>query len=338
MLMTLPQIVSPKISVVMAVYNSEPFLRQALASIRWQTFSEWECICINDGSTDNSGNILHDFAAVDSRFRVVSQPNKGIVAALNRGDALARADWIARMDSDDVALPERLDQQWKFVQSHPDIVALGARVQLVDPEGSPLAVARYVTDHDDLDRHLHGGDGTSFAHPTMLMSRDAIFAAGQYREEYRWAHDCDLMLRLSRLGRLANLPQVLLLYRQHEKSFCATRREQIRSDLRRLLAETRIERGMSTPAAIDQQLVARRYRTSMLSKWARQAARAGYFRTAFKHWRRQVWREPYSLLTARTTAEMVLRCGEALVLRSRREAPPTLPDWHPFDCRPRQAA
>ena len=327
---------TPRISVVMAVYNSGPYLRQALASIRWQSFTDWECICVNDGSTDQSASILNDFAAADPRFRILTQDNAGVAAALNRGDAAARAEWIARMDSDDVAAPDRLARQWEFVQQAPDTVALGGNVQLVDPDGLPIGLSQHVTDHDELFRRLHNGEGGTFAHPTLLMSRAAIIRAGQYRDQYRWAHDTDLLLRLAPLGRLANLPEVLLHYRQHENSFCATRRQQIREDLTRLLAEIRGERGLSDEYTIAPQLKRRR-RSSVVARWARQAARAGHYRTALKHWRRQLAREPLSLLSARVSMEMVLRFGESL-FRRREPPPPPLPDWETWDVAPHARA
>jgi glycosyltransferase involved in cell wall biosynthesis len=327
---------SPRISVVMAVFNSGAYLRQSLASIRWQSFTDWECICVDDGSTDDSAEILRDFATMDSRFRVLSQSNAGIAAALNRGDAAALGDWIARMDSDDIATPHRLEKQWEFIQREPETVVVGGNVQYIDPDGLPMSRSNNVTDHDELSRRLLNGEGGTFAHPTLLMSRRAIMQAGQYRERFRWAHDTDLLLRLAPLGRIANLPDVLLHYRQHEKSFCATRSDQIRGDLAKLLAEARAERGLNGDYTIATQLGRRRRRSPVVTKWARQAARSGNYRAALKHWRRQLAREPLTLLTARMSAEMVLRLGESLFRRPKPAVP--LQDWRAWDCRPRLAS
>jgi hypothetical protein len=131
---------------------------------------------------------------------------------------------------------------------------------------------------------------------------------------------------------LANLSDIVLLYRQHQESFCATHRDQIRNDLRKVLAEARSDRQLSTPAAIDGKLKLRRLRSSVASKWARQAARSGYYRTALKNWRIQVQNEPLSLLTARTTIEMLLRIAQSSV-RGREAPPPVLPPWQQYDCR-----
>ena len=144
----------PALSVVMAVHNSAPYLREALSSVRWQTFTDWECICVDDGSTDKSPKILQDFADQDPRFRIFRQEKSGIVPALTLGDGKARADIIARMDSDDVMLPSRLATQYAYLKSQPECVGVGANVQLIDPTGSPIEVSNYAQDHAEIELRL----------------------------------------------------------------------------------------------------------------------------------------------------------------------------------------
>src|SRR5262245_4670824 len=115
----------PLVSVVMPVYNAAAYVAQAVESIRAQTLGDFEFIIVNDGSTDRSPRLLEGFAARDSRIKLISRPNTGIVGALNDGVAAARGELIARMDADDVSLPTRLEKQVTFMRSHPQVVALG---------------------------------------------------------------------------------------------------------------------------------------------------------------------------------------------------------------------
>jgi glycosyltransferase involved in cell wall biosynthesis len=319
----------PTISVVLPVYNGARFLRQTLASLRWQTFTDWEAVCVNDGSTDESQAILRQFAAADPRFRIVDQENQGIVAALNASVLAARAPWIARIDADDVAVPERLATQWRFVQDHPDVVVVGSYMLFTDPEGFPLSTQRYALEQEAIEQALLSGSAGSFGHPSVLIRRDALLKAGLYRKEYEWVEDIDLWLRITRLGRVANIPRVLMHYRQHEQSVCWNRRALQHERLHRLLALARADRGL---AAANQPLAApqpARKQSTAAGKWARRAARSGYYRTAWRQWRRQVAAEPLSFLTLRVTVEMVLR-GMAALFKKREPTVP-LPDWRAWD-------
>ena len=150
---------NPRISFVMPVYNNARYLRQTLASMRWQTFTDWEAVCVNDGSTDESLAILQQFAAADSRFQIVDQENQGIVGALNAGIHAARGEWIARLGSDDVATPERLAAQWQFVRKNPDVVVVGSDMMYTDPDGFPLRIERSYTEHADIEQALHESSG-----------------------------------------------------------------------------------------------------------------------------------------------------------------------------------
>lgn len=328
---------APTISVVMAVHNSGLYLRQALASIRWQTFTDWECICVDDGSTDDTPQILADFAAVDSRFRIFRQEQSGIVAALTLGDEAAKSNIIARMDSDDVALPNRLEKQLNFLRQNPDCVGVGANVQLIDPSGSPIETSQYASQHEEIEHRLINALGSTLAHPTLMMRNDVADAAGGHRSEYAWCHDADLLMRMSLLGRLANLQEVLLLYRQHPKNSCTTKKKEIRIELRSLLREQHEVRGLAMPFQLDASLAKPKKQSSMVGKWARRAARNGFYRTALNLWREQIRLDPLSLETARISAETLLRSGMSFLSGKRGKAIET-PDWREWDCRSDQSS
>ena len=320
----------PRFSIVLPVYNGAKYLREALASLRWQTLADWECVCVNDGSTDGSGEILEQFAAADRRFRVVHQANAGIVAALNRGIGEARSEWIARMDADDVALPERLAVQARFIEERPETLVVSSHMACIDADGLPIGVQRGPTEHAEIERRLLAGQNT-INHPTVVMRREAVARAGRYRREYEWVEDADLWLRLARLGPIAAIPQVLLKYRLHEGSVCSTRSETQGRVMREMLAAARAERGL--PAELPEAGGSRRRRRKRQPashKWARRAARSGYYRTAWIYWRRQAREAPWSMSTVRASLEVGFRALGSF-LQGKRPPMIELPDWRAWD-------
>ncbi len=318
------------ISVVLPVYNGEAYLREALASLRWQSVSSWECLCINDGSTDSSGEILDRFAATDGRFRVIHQENQGIVSALNRGVREARHDWIAIMHADDIAAPKRFEVQRDFAQRNSDCLAIGSDMLFVDHDGRPVYRQRAAEDHAEIERLLLAGKNTMY-HPTVLMRRDAVLAVGLYRPQHEWVEDADLWLRLARRGRLANIPVVLLKYRLHAKSLTTTRREAVVQRLRTLLIETHRERGLAIPAELQAHLRRIRKASPPESKLARRAARGGYFRTASKQLALLRAEQGLSAATIHATAVVLWRRLTSLG-RARRPPDYLFPDVCTWDC------
>lgn len=213
----------PTVSVLVPVYNGEKYLSEAINSVLSQTYRDFELIAINDGSTDQSESLLRRFQAQDDRIQVISRGNTGIVLALNEGLSHARGRYIARMDADDIALPDRFAKQVEFLENHPDYVAVGCRTLMIDPEGLPIKLHNDLTTHEEINQaYLNGGFGT-ITHPAAMLRREAIQAIGGYRQEMDLAEDDDLFLRLAEIGKLANLPDVLLKYRQHLKSFSSTK-------------------------------------------------------------------------------------------------------------------
>jgi glycosyltransferase involved in cell wall biosynthesis len=210
----------PRVSVVLPVYNGEPFLADALDSILKQSFRDFELIAIDDGSRDATGEMLDRLALIDSRVSVLHQTNAGMVRALNRGLELARGDFIARMDHDDLAHPERFARQVAFLDAQPDIAVVGCAVTLIDEKGKRIREVEYPRTSEAVAAFLE--TGAPLAHPTVMMRRAAVLAVGGYREAYRHAEDYDLWLRIAERYRIANLPNRLLLYRQHAAKQSAT--------------------------------------------------------------------------------------------------------------------
>ena len=209
---------TPTVSVLMPVYNAARYLAEAVDSILGQTFADFEFLIVDDGSTDRSLTILQRYAARDRRIRLTSRPNTGYTVALNELLRLARGELVARMDADDVALPERLLRQVDYLRAHPDVVCVGTAVQLVDEGGRYLRDGHPGMDHAEIQERALAGD-CPLTHPSVMMRRAAVEAVGGYHAEFQPAEDLDLWLRLGEVGRLTNLPEVLMKYRQHPRSF-----------------------------------------------------------------------------------------------------------------------
>jgi glycosyltransferase involved in cell wall biosynthesis len=204
----------PLISVLMPAYNAERYVAEAVRSILDQSFGDFEFVIIDDGSTDRTRAILERFAARDGRIRLVSRPNRGLVATLNEGLGLARGELIARMDADDVALPDRFEHQVAFLREHPEVVCLGGAYLMIDAKGWVMIDNHPPEEDREIQEELLKGV-TCLIHPAAMMRRDAVRAAGGYDERMEQSEDLDLWLRLGERGRLANLHQVVLKYRIH---------------------------------------------------------------------------------------------------------------------------
>ena len=205
---------SPAISVVMSVFNGEAFLRESIDSILRQTFTDFEFIIIDDGSNDSTPEILSDFAKRDSRVRVFPQKNKGRAESLNRGIDLVRSPLIARMDADDISLSNRLKEQFEFMNGHPEVGLLGSGVEFVTPGGMRLGFS-LPPPVDDAELRKRMRYGNQFYHPTVIMRKEVVVAAGKYRKALCDADDFDLFLRMAERTKLASLPRPVLLYRIH---------------------------------------------------------------------------------------------------------------------------
>lgn len=216
---------TPKISVIMACYNGERYLAEAIGSIRAQTLKDFELIVVDDGSTDRSLEIAEGQARQDARIRVIrSEINRGISATRNKGIREARAEWVAMMDCDDFSHPDRLQKQMDYLAAHPDIVCVGVFPLMVDEKRNPITVLDiYREKHDDIEQLLLDGHGWAFLDPTSMYRRDIALDLGGYREDMTTSMDTDFFLKMCEQGRIANVPEVLFEYRVHAKSVTHSR-------------------------------------------------------------------------------------------------------------------
>lgn len=214
----------PAISVVMPVFNSERYLVEAIESILNQTFSDFEFLIFDDGSTDRSPEIIREYAERDGRITAVFSPtNRGHVVHLNEGIRRARGQYIARMDSDDVALPNRLEVQERFLTDHPEIGVVGSSTLAIDQDGRTREVDRRQPSPSYLFWRCFFTNPLS--HPTVMYRKDAITSVGGYDETKMPSEDYELWSRLLPNWQLANIEEPLLKYRQHTQSVSVRNRE-----------------------------------------------------------------------------------------------------------------
>ena len=203
----------PAVSALMAVHNGEPFLRAAVESILDQSLAELELVVVDDGSTDATPEVLAAFASRDARVVVHRQSNRGRTASLNVGAGLARAPLIARLDADDVCLPERFARQLAFLEQHEAVALVGGAVRLIDAGGRPFEESRYPL--SDAEIRSAFAYTTPFVHSAVMFRRRAFEQVGGYRAAFAETEDLDLWLRLAERHELANLPEPVVEYRLH---------------------------------------------------------------------------------------------------------------------------
>jgi glycosyltransferase involved in cell wall biosynthesis len=204
---------APLVSVVMSVFNGKKYLHEAMQSILKQTFTDFEFIIVDDGSTDTTCQIIQSYN--DPRIILISRANKGLVASLNEAILSANGVYIARQDADDVSQSDRFQEQVFFLRNNPEYAAAGSWFEELHESGS-LRINRTPV-ADSLAR-LRLVWGTCFGHGSVMFVRQTVIDAGLYRPVMWPAEDYDLWTRLSSFGALANIPKVLYRYRMHEES------------------------------------------------------------------------------------------------------------------------
>lgn len=214
------------ISVIMPVFNSEKYVAEAIESILNQTFNDFEFIIIDDGSTDNSLKIIKEYSQKDNHIRVVvNQENKGIAGSLNIGIALARGEYIARMDADDISLPERFEKQVAFMENHPEIGVVGTSFSRIDEKENVIEEVKLITQPPRIWWRMFFIN--PIVHPSVMMRRN-IFINGKfkYNRKSEPAEDYDLWFQIMSHYAIANLSEGLLLYRVHNENISFVKRQE----------------------------------------------------------------------------------------------------------------
>jgi hypothetical protein len=203
------------INVLMPIYNGQTYLREALDSLLAQSLRDWELLAIDDGSTDATAAILAEYAGRDDRVRVVRQERRGLVETLNHGLELAQGSYLARLDADDRAAPERLARQAACLEANPRLALCGSAYRVIDERGAGQRVDTPPLDDTTLRWELlfH----CPFAHPSVMLRLDVLRQAGlRYDPQALHVEDYALWSRLLELGEGCNLAEPLIDYRVHE--------------------------------------------------------------------------------------------------------------------------
>lgn len=205
------------ISVLMSVHNSLPYIDEAIGSVLCQSCDDFEFIIVDDGSTDDTLAALNAYAEKDPRIKVVQKGHSGLTDSLNEGLALARGDFIARMDADDIAHRERLGLQLSYMKNHDEVVLLGGGCVEIDEEGNEVKRHLYANDHRDLVGRIESGRSESFfPHSTAFFRREHVLGLGGYNLRFVRSQDLDLWLRIAERSRVACLDRAVIKLRRHQ--------------------------------------------------------------------------------------------------------------------------
>lgn len=206
------------VTVLMSVYNGLPYLRESIESILQQTYSDFEFLIIDDASNDGSSDVLVEYARRDERIRILTnEQNMGLGYSLARGVEASNTPWIARIDADDIAVPNRLELQMAYVVEHPEVDILGGYVSYIDNNGEFLFEKRVPTSHENIYRLIWTNP---INHTTVFLRREAILRVGSYSLKFRRRQDYELWFRCAKAGlKFANLAVPLVYYRFSEKNF-----------------------------------------------------------------------------------------------------------------------
>ncbi|HCU58914.1 MAG TPA: glycosyl transferase [Alphaproteobacteria bacterium] len=197
---------TPKVSVIMPAYNVEQYIKEAIDSILNQTFQDFEFIILNDGSTDNTAQIVRSFK--DKRIKFIDNPyNQGFIASLNQCLDIAKGEYIAKMDSDDISLPERLEKQVKYLDNNPQVGLVGTGYKAFGKK-------EFIVIHPQKSTYLDLLQGCC---TTIFMCRKSTLDKNnlRFRKEYLYAEDYDFYARFIKSAPIHNIQEVLYLYRWH---------------------------------------------------------------------------------------------------------------------------
>jgi glycosyltransferase involved in cell wall biosynthesis len=205
---------APAITVLMPVYNAEKYISDAIASVVQQSFTDFELLIINDGSTDETATIIKTFT--DPRIIFINQPNQGVAAALNNGLQMARANYIARFDADDICMPQRLQIQYDFLLKNPDHVIVGTDVDYLDMNDDFVFSYNTLSSNEQIQQQQF--DTCPFIHSSVLFKKEAVVNAGGYNIHAHTFEDHLLWPKILSKGKGCNLSEKLLKVRLNPNS------------------------------------------------------------------------------------------------------------------------
>lgn len=276
---TILELGMPRVTVLIPVFNGQSDLPETLDSVLQQTYSDWEIVAIDDGSTDSSYEILTEYGERDRRIHAFAQGNAGITNALNAGIPHVQGEYVARLDCGDLCTPERFETQVTYLDKHLDVVAVGSYAGRFTSQGWPVDVYRPPVKHDDIDqRHIQGAGG-GLAHVTAMIRSKILRKVGGYDSDFKYAQDTDLWLRLAEAGRLANIPHVLTHYCVTTRSISSEHRAEQIAFSQEAVRRARERRGLAPLGEMPPPWIPSSA-TDLFAKWGRSAFENGNYRTA----------------------------------------------------------
>jgi glycosyltransferase involved in cell wall biosynthesis len=208
----MPDFPNPFVSVIMTAFNAEKTISDSIESILNQTYPDFELILINDGSSDSTYKIMSQYKESDPRIILINKKNSGVSESRNLGIEIAKGEWLAILDSDDVAHSNRLSEQIKLIDS--DIVLIGSDSDLIDTFGNKIKSCTYPNTDIGLRKNLYNFKKFP-PHSSLLLRTSSVVSLEGYRKVFIQSEDYDLYVRLSRIGKFASVPQKLICYRVH---------------------------------------------------------------------------------------------------------------------------
>lgn len=203
---------TPKVSVVMTVYNGEKYLRQSVDSILNQTYRDFEFIIVDSHSTDATPLILKEYSEKNDRIKIITERRRSTPAkSRNKGIKVARGKYIAVQDADDISLPMRLEKQVEYLEKNRDVILLGTSAYIIDEGGEVIATEEVLTGDDKIREVLP--KKVPLYHGSIMFRRKEVGSIGFYHEQLKYSEDHDLYLRTIKIGKIDNLPEPLYMWR-----------------------------------------------------------------------------------------------------------------------------
>ncbi|MCP4649291.1 MAG: glycosyltransferase [PVC group bacterium] len=203
---------NPLISVLMPAYNAKQYIKEAIESIINQTFKDFEFIIIDDNSKDNTWDIIQEYAHKDSRIVALkNDENLKLSKTLNKGLAQAKGKYIARMDADDISVPDRFQKQINYMERYPEVGILGGAMELRDINDKFIGIRKYSVMDEKIKKYIYRY--CPFCHPAIMLKKDVLNQVGGYNEQWNPAEDYDLYFRIGKITKFANLKDILIKYR-----------------------------------------------------------------------------------------------------------------------------
>jgi len=280
----------------MPVFNAALYLDEAIKSILVQSLTEFELIIINDGSTDNSYELLKQWEKKDNRIRVYNQTNMGRSKTRNRGIELSSTDYIAMMDADDISMPNRLKICYEYLENNLNVVAVSGQYEHICMYGVPLYIAQVPFDHQSIEKSLLQDHGNNFTQGASLIRKSVVENAGGYNPSYEMGEDADLFLRMALIGELVNLPEIFLQYRRHPSSITNIADKKLLKNCIERLRKAWEDRGLTLDSDFEHwlEVVPERRVSQDILKWGWNALSKGEVTIARKYAKALVLSEPFN--------------------------------------------